>query len=168
LQRGVNFDYGGPKDKEQHGNEQGLTSMPHNRVLRLSGAPWLDAARQSGLASARNPQTKVFARKITMSLCLYVVQMDVPPELEADFNRIYDTQHIPEIMKVPGVLGVKRYMLEKSAVPGVPKYTAVYRVTSTDVPHSAAWIVASDTGEWKPRIRPHTTNRIHSLCRELP
>jgi hypothetical protein len=100
LRRGVDFDYGGPKDKEQHGNEQGLTSMRHNRVLRLSGVRWLDAARQSGLASARNLQTKVVARKITMSLYLYVVQMDVPPELEDDFNRIYDTQHIPEIMKV--------------------------------------------------------------------
>jgi hypothetical protein len=103
-----------------------------------------------------------------MSLYLYVVQMDVPPELEDDFNRIYDTQHIPEIMKVPGVLGVKRYVLERTAVPGVPKYTAVYRVASPDVPHSAAWIAASDTGDWKPRIRPHTTNRIHALYRELP
>jgi hypothetical protein len=26
-----------------------------------------------------------------MSEYLYVVQMDVPPEREADFNRIYDT-----------------------------------------------------------------------------
>ena len=34
-----------------------------------------------------------------MSLCLYVVQMGIPPELEADFNRIYDAQHISEIMK---------------------------------------------------------------------
>jgi len=35
-----------------------------------------------------------------MSEYLYLVQMDVPPALEADFNRIYDTQHIPEISKV--------------------------------------------------------------------
>ena len=94
--------------------------------------------------------------------------MDVAPQLEDDFNRIYDTQHIPEIMKVPGVLGVKRYVLEKSAVPASPNTTAVYRVTSPDVPHSAAWIAASDTGEWKARIGPHTTNRIHALYRELP
>jgi hypothetical protein len=102
-----------------------------------------------------------------MSVYLYVVQMDVPAELEDDFNRIYDTQHIPEIMKVPGVLGVSRYVLEKSAVGGVPKYTAVYRVSSPDVPQSAAWVAASDTGDWKSRIRPHTTNRIHSIYREL-
>ena len=59
-----------------------------------------------------------------MSEYLYLVQMDVPPELEAAFNRIYDTQHIPAITKVPGVLDVKRYVLEKP-VDGVPKYAAL-------------------------------------------
>jgi hypothetical protein len=102
-----------------------------------------------------------------MSEYLYLVQMDVPPELEADFNRIYDTQHIPEISKVPGVLGVKRYVIEKP-VPGVPKYAALYRVASADVPQGPAWVAASDTGEWKPKIRAHTFNRRHALFKELP
>ena len=102
-----------------------------------------------------------------MSEYLYLVQMDVPAELEADFNRIYDTQHIPEITKVPGVLGVKRYALEKP-VQGVPKYAALYRVASPDVPQGPAWVAASDTGEWKPKIRPHTFNRMHALFKELP
>lgn len=102
-----------------------------------------------------------------MSEYIYVVQMDVPPELEADFNRIYDEQHVPEISKVPGVLDVKRYVLEKPA-PGMPKYTAIYRVSSADVPQGPAWVAASDTGDWKPKIRPYTTNRRHALYRLLP
>jgi hypothetical protein len=102
-----------------------------------------------------------------MSEYLYLVQMDVPPELEADFNRIYDTQHIPEITKVPGVLDVKRYALEKPAA-GVPKYAALYRVATPDVPQGPAWVAASDTGEWKPKIRPHTFNRKHALFKALP
>lgn len=101
-----------------------------------------------------------------MSEYLYLVQMDVPPELEAEFNRVYDTQHIPEITKVPGVLGVKRYKLEKPA-PGVPQYAAVYRVSSPDVPQGPAWVKASDTGDWKPQIRPHTFNRMHALYKEI-
>ena len=52
-----------------------------------------------------------------MSHYLYVVQMDVPPQLENDFNRIYDTQHIPEIMKVPGVLGVSATCLRNLQCP---------------------------------------------------
>lgn len=101
-----------------------------------------------------------------MSEYLYIVQMDVPPELDADFNRIYDTQHIPQISKVPGVLEVKRYKLEKPA-PGVPKYAAIYRVSSADVPQGPAWVKASDTGDWKPKIRPHTFNRMHALYKSI-
>jgi hypothetical protein len=101
-----------------------------------------------------------------MSEYLYIVQMDVPPELEADFNRIYDTQHIPEITQVPGVLEVKRYKLDKPA-PGVPQYAAIYRVSSPDVPQGAAWVKASDTGDWKPKVRPHTFNRRHALYKAL-
>ena len=33
---------------------------------------------------------------------IYLVQMDLPAEKEADFNRIYDTQHVSEFSKVPG------------------------------------------------------------------
>ena len=40
---------------------------------------------------------------------IYLVQMDIPEELEADFNRIYDTQHIPNIVKAPGVHSCTRY-----------------------------------------------------------
>jgi len=101
-----------------------------------------------------------------MSEYIYLVQMDIPPEHEADFNRIYDTQHIPEITKVPGVLDVKRYVLEKPT-PGAPKYTAIYRVSSPDVPQCPAWVAASDTGDWKPKIRPHTFNRRHAIYKAI-
>ena len=102
-----------------------------------------------------------------MSEYLYVVQMDIPPEREVDFNRIYDTQHVPEILKVPGVLGVKRYKLEKSSNADFPRYLALYTCASADVPQSPAWVKASDTGDWKTMIRPYTTNRMHSVFREV-
>jgi hypothetical protein len=93
--------------------------------------------------------------------------MDIPPEFEADFNRIYDTEHIPEMLKIPGMMGVKRYALEK-AVPGVPKYAAHYRVATPDVPQSEAYVTASDIGQWKSKIRPHTFNLVRSLYKALP
>jgi hypothetical protein len=103
-----------------------------------------------------------------MTEYIYVVQMDIPPEREDDFNRIYDTQHVPEITKVPGVLGVTRYKLEQSSEKDMPTYLAIYRCASADIPQNAAWKAASDTGDWKEMIRPHTTNRRHSIFRELP
>lgn len=101
-----------------------------------------------------------------MSEYIYIVQMDVKPEVEAEFNRIYDEQHVPDISKVPGVLGVTRYVLE-TPEPGEPKYTAIYRVSSPDVPQGPAWVKASDTGDWKDTIRPHTFNKRKTLYRLL-
>ena len=40
-----------------------------------------------------------------MATYIYLVQMDVPADKEAEFNRIYDTQHVPELSKVPGCAG---------------------------------------------------------------
>ncbi len=74
-----------------------------------------------------------------MANSLYLVQMDIPVELEADFNRIYNDQHIPAILAVPGVVSCKRYRLERSDVAGVPRYLAAYEVASPDIPGNPAW-----------------------------
>jgi hypothetical protein len=98
---------------------------------------------------------------------IYVVQMDIPTELEAEFNRIYDTDHVPTILKVPGVRSCRRYRLEHSTKEGMPRYLAVYEVDNAEIVNSPAWTEASDLGEWKPKIRPHTTNRQHSIFRQI-
>ncbi len=59
---------------------------------------------------------------------IYVVQMNIPAEHEAEFNRIYDTQHVPMLRQVPGVRNVTRYRLEKSNDPRMQKYLAIYEI----------------------------------------
>ncbi len=98
---------------------------------------------------------------------VYLAQMDIPPELEDDFNHVYDTQHIPEILKVPGVHSCTRYVLDSALEGSGPRYAAIYEVDSPDVVKSPEWKAASDTGDWKPMIRPHTTNRIRCIYRKL-
>ena len=39
---------------------------------------------------------------------LYVVMMDVAPDVEAAFNEVYDREHIPALLKVPGLRGAAR------------------------------------------------------------
>ena len=98
---------------------------------------------------------------------IYLVQMDIPPDLEDDFNHIYDTQHVPEILQVPGVHSCTRYVLDTALENGGPRYAAIYEVDSEDVVNSPDWRAASDTGDWKPKIRPHTTNRVRCIYRKL-
>jgi hypothetical protein len=98
---------------------------------------------------------------------IYMVQMDIPAAHEADFNRIYDTEHVPEILKVPGVRGCTRYALEKTNCDGMPRYLALYELDSPDVVNSPAWLQASEIGDWAPKIRPHTTNRSHTVMRKI-
>ena len=39
---------------------------------------------------------------------LFIASMDVDADKEALFNEVYDTEHIPALLKVPGVLSVYR------------------------------------------------------------
>ena len=98
---------------------------------------------------------------------IYLVQMDVPAEKEDDFNRIYDTQHVPELAKVPGVRRVARYRLESADVDGVAKYAAIYELDAADIPNSEAWKAAADRGDWAAQIRPYTANRSHLILKRI-
>ena len=99
--------------------------------------------------------------------CVYVVQMDIPQHLEAEFNRIYDEDHVPTILKVPGVRSCARYRLEHSTVPGMQQYLTIYELDSPDVLKSAAWEKAGSFGDWATKIRPLTTSRHHSVFERI-
>ena len=76
---------------------------------------------------------------------VYVVQMNIPAQHEAEFNRIYDTEHVPMLSKVPGVHKVTRYRLEKTNDPSMQKYLAIYEIDSPAIVDSKEWEVA---GAW--------------------
>ena len=42
-----------------------------------------------------------------------VVTMDVDPEDEAEFNKWYNEQHLPERMEIPGYVSARRFKLEE-------------------------------------------------------
>jgi hypothetical protein len=63
---------------------------------------------------------------------IFMVQLDIPAEHEAEFNRVYDAEHFPMLMKVPGVRSGARYRLERSTVPGMQHYLTIYEIDSPD------------------------------------
>jgi len=154
----------------------GVTGTDGSRSHWSPPAP-IRAARGLALHRAGNPIALGPVRLISRSSnpeqggtqvpYVYVVQMDIPQHLEAEFNRIYDEDHVPTILKVPGVRSCTRYRLEHSTIPTMPRYLAVYEVDRAEIINSSAWQEASDLGEWKPKIRPHTTNRQHSVFRKI-
>jgi hypothetical protein len=105
---------------------------------------------------------------------LFIASMDVEPGKEAVFNEVYDTEHIPLILKVPGVLAATRAESapltmfiggERKTIvaEGEPRYSAIYELESAEVLVSAAWAKAVDQGRWPSEVRPYTRNRRHVL-----
>ena len=98
---------------------------------------------------------------------LFVVQLEIPAEHEAEFNRVYDTEHFPMLSKVLGVRSAARYRLEISTVPGMQRYLTIYELDSPDVLKSAAWEEAAAYGDWVTKIRPLVTSRHHSVFERI-
>ena len=104
---------------------------------------------------------------------LFVASMDVDPDKEALFNEVYDTEHIPNLLKVPGVRAVTRTQGEPFVVSiggeeqqvahEGPRYSALYEIDGPRVLVSAAWAQAVELGRWPSQVRPYTRNRRHAL-----
>jgi hypothetical protein len=87
---------------------------------------------------------------------VFWVFMDVEPHRENLFNELYDTEHVPLLLKLPGCVNVARYRTDAA---GEPRYLAAYEVDRTDLPMSKLWNDTSDVGRWKPEVRPYTYNK---------
>ncbi len=109
---------------------------------------------------------------------IFTAAMDVDPDKEALFNEVYDTEHIPHLRKVPGVIAVTRAKLDALRVTmggetktvdstGKPRYACYVELENPDVLTSAAWAKAVDDGRWPTHVRPYTRNRQHTLHRVI-
>ena len=100
-----------------------------------------------------------------------LASMDVSPEAEAIFNEVYDQEHVPFLLEVPGVHSVSRLLGEpfsmqiggatKDMPAPSPIYTAIYEIDSPAVLNSPEWAAAVERGRWPAEVRPHTRNRNH-------
>src|SRR5258708_27862907 len=87
---------------------------------------------------------------------LFVVNMDVDADKEAIFNEVYDTEHIPNLLKVPGVRAVTRMAGEhfamsiggdeKKVAHDGPRYSAAYEIDGPPLLTSPGGAKAVDNG----------------------
>jgi hypothetical protein len=95
----------------------------------------------------------------------YMVTFEIDPVDEPLFNEIYETEHIPNILKVPGVLGVVRFRDHTANERGWLVYSALYYLDRADLPETDIWKTESDKGRWAPMIRPRIKSRQRRLGR---
>ena len=90
---------------------------------------------------------------------LLVASMNVDPAAEHEFNEWYNTEHLPQLAAVPGVLCARRYRGI-----GERSYLALYHLVDPDVSRSEAWRTAANT-PWSERVRPHFRDLLVLRCK---
>ena len=93
---------------------------------------------------------------------LFVASMDVDPDKETLFNEVYDTEHVPNLLKVPGVHAVARMEGEPFAmsiggeqrmvVHDGPRHSAIYEIDGPHVLVSREWAKAVEAGRWPTEL----------------
>lgn len=77
----------------------------------------------------------------------------VPPEIEKEWNRWYDTEHIPNRLKLSGFLSARRFI----AIEGEYKYLTLYDLSRIDALTSEAYLKLRD---WEASLPPNSFEAI--------
>ena len=88
--------------------------------------------------------------------------MNVDPAAEHEFNEWYNTEHLPQLAAVPGVLCARRFGSQEAD--RERQYLAMYHLTNPDVSSSDAWKKAAGT-PWTERMRPHFRDLLRIRCK---
>jgi len=100
--------------------------------------------------------------------CLLIVTAEVDHEVEAEWNRWYDTVHLPDALKCPGVLRGRRYVsvgdISETAGGRTERtarriYTTVYEL---DSPHATTTPEFQAMRGWY-QFAPHVRSRTQTI-----
>ena len=80
---------------------------------------------------------------------IFLVYVDIDAKHDKEFNEWYNTEHLPELLAVPGILAAARYV----AVKGGPKYLAFYELENVGVMRTPAFTNRPRT-PWGQRVSP--------------
>ena len=98
------------------------------------------------------------AKAAATPFCM-TITFEIDPADEIHFNDVYDNDHVPTIMKLPGMLEVIRDRDAKASEKGFLVYTALYLYSTENLHETPEWKVLSDQGRWAPDIRPKLKSR---------
>ena len=124
-------------------------------ICTASGDAALPPAAPPGPCSWAGERISGSSALVQKGTGLLTVFMQPVAGADEEFNAWYDTEHLPPLSSVPGVLSATRFRARY----GSPAYLAVYELSSADVGRSRAWQDAGIPTPWTQRIRKLTTDR---------
>jgi hypothetical protein len=91
---------------------------------------------------------------------LILSSMDIDGGVEEEFNDWYNTEHMPVLAKLPGMLAARRFRAHH----GSPGYVALYHVTDITIYAKRSWYSVNET-PWTQRMRRFQRNRTYFMFR---
>jgi hypothetical protein len=97
---------------------------------------------------------------------LLLVMTDIPADIEQEFNRWYDKEHVPDLQAFPGVLSARRYRI----VEGQPKYMAMYDLENPGVVETPEYqkVASSSSSAKFPKSFMNIMRGVYQLLLALP
>lgn len=141
-----------------------LRSPPYLAIAGANSSPWTKRTQRFRKSLTRYEGEQILPGDAIAPAGaggLLLVGMTPAAEVETAFNAWYDTEHVPALARVPGVLCARRYRTDA----GNPKYVALYHLTSPDVVDTPEWKQASASTPMPPQVREHIGNRLRFVCR---
>ncbi|HTT79229.1 MAG TPA: hypothetical protein VMF86_06080 [Stellaceae bacterium] len=141
-----------------------LQSAPYRAVGGANGSAWTKRVTSRTKSLIRMEGEQILPGDAPAptgaAAALLLVAMNVVPEHENEFNEWYNSEHLPQLGAVPGVLCARRYRGSGAT----QRYAAIYHLANPDVTNSAAWKTAANT-PWTERMRPHFRDLLRLDCR---
>jgi len=126
-------------------------------------SPWSKRIQSRVSSFARYTAVQMFPGRQTApegAGGLLVVGYNVGKENLDEVNKWYETEHIPALLQVDGVLAARRYRTEQ----GPHAFLAIYHLTEPGVCKSEMWRKAAET-PWTHAVRPKMGERLWLECK---
>ena len=140
-----------------------LETPPYLAVGGDNGSPWTKRTAKFRKSILRYEGEQLFPGERTApanAAALMLIGMNVVAEHDHEFNEWYNSEHIPALGAVEGVLCARRYR----GTGGTQRYVALYHLESPEVLRSAEWRDTADT-PWTQKLRPYFRDQLRIECR---
>jgi hypothetical protein len=97
--------------------------------------------------------------------CLLIVTVEVDPAVEAEWNKWYDTVHLPDALKCPGVRRGRRYVSSgeisestngKTGRIAKRIYTTIYEIDGPEATTTPEFTAMRGWHQFAPQVRSRT------------